>query len=802
MQYDRTHRKVSPARESVGSDLYTVVRYDPLAHTCDLTSASINQRGDLKEVPIACGFGGAWEFQSQHQPAVGSVNQQQWGNCARGARWGVAYPIQPGDLCRVMYAGESQSDPMITEFYRQQGDYGIPWVANQVLSSENDYTKNTPLDDDEPELRYDLLLPSGAWLRSLKSGSWVVATAPVDRPKAYIVLDANGTIKIKARSTEDYKVHLEFDPEKEEGRICIGSLEGGSHIEFKDGDITIKAKRNIKIQGQRVDGDIKPQKTPAVDALQSMTAAEVGTTPTREIAKLTNQAAGEAVINGALTPEPSKPGAVVVKPEKKDIISNLIANPAIDGAVRGKIGDLLTDPAGMVESALSGFKPGMGGLPMAAIADNLLQTLGANALSGNLGDITSALDFSKLTSELGIPSWIGEALNGQSLNLDSLLDRVPELLNLPDSPLLSELLKHAGDFAMQGANGIDAKALLESAIAGLPGEFDAFKERATGLLENLDTTPVATPKGENGQTDWLNTGAQRLGAHILRGNTMLGGRAKLFDLEQIKERLGGDAAAIANVEQAASQIENFFSNPHELIEFMPDEVAPHMETLAKLPQEVLGILKNFKPDQLAKFPEILRTVQESQLPGFSADAIEQAFESFNVGNFANLLEGQFGRANLIRDSVAVDIGHQAMSGLPPELSSIASTLANLPGGVQDLLKQLPQQLFSFLSKMPLGEAQKLLDNPASFVQGVDTDLLKTVFGSGFSKAAGVFDMKVSKIAKFNVIPKTSDSLRGLNEVTEFHLQTFGNPIEKYQEYGVLEMPDFWSAQPDGSSGEG
>lgn len=168
------------------SEWFTVVAYNPILNVCDLKPAAGSQRGFLSDVPIAC-WGGSWEQQKRQTPALPSVvDPGAWGAAARGPRWGVAYPVQLGDLAKVEYLGGSYNSPIITEFGGNPVEAGPAFVGAQLGES--------------PFNRYDLLLPSGAWLKSLGDGSWLIATGPVGSPAASIRLGADGSVTINAAS--------------------------------------------------------------------------------------------------------------------------------------------------------------------------------------------------------------------------------------------------------------------------------------------------------------------------------------------------------------------------------------------------------------------------------------------------------------------------------------------------------------------------------------------------------------------------------------------------------------------------
>jgi uncharacterized protein YidB (DUF937 family) len=397
--FDSNHRRVNPARESTGSDLYTVTGYDAIAQTCDLAPATINQRGTLANVPICCGFGGSWENQIGHRPAVQPANAEMWGNAPRGPRWGQSLPIQPGDVARVAYVAESMSDPVIVGFYRWRGDYGIPWVANQVLGKrDNPYTQQLPPDDGEVYGRYDLLLPTGAWTRSGQMGSWTMATAPVHLPKAWFALDASGKVRIRARSGEDYDMIFELDAEAKTARLAVGELDSSTHIEIKQDDIILRAKRDVLVFAEKFKVDLRKQDASTQTILAPLTRMrpEDIANP-QKMTELGTEAAGKLVLAG------HPPALAATELFKSPLLQGGVKNAMADIAVKG-------NPLG---SALSGFVDGMGN---DAIASQLTKVIGAQSLTGGLEEITSKLDLGKLSETLNIPSWVGKSVQSFAAN--------------------------------------------------------------------------------------------------------------------------------------------------------------------------------------------------------------------------------------------------------------------------------------------------------------------------------------------------------------------------------------------------
>lgn len=162
---------------------FSVVRYDPIKETCTLAPASQSQAGLLYDVPIAW-WGGSWQGQKRSPlKLTKEVSPAAWGASEQGPRWGLSLPVQQGDLAKVEWPEGNQSAPFITAFLR-----GVPGtVGPAFIGSEQ---------GESPHGRFDLLLPSGAWARSLNDGSWVLSTGPVGGPAASIRLGANGTITL------------------------------------------------------------------------------------------------------------------------------------------------------------------------------------------------------------------------------------------------------------------------------------------------------------------------------------------------------------------------------------------------------------------------------------------------------------------------------------------------------------------------------------------------------------------------------------------------------------------------------
>lgn len=771
-------RRSDSSRNMVEAETYTVSRYYPEFGTCDLIPATINQRGELSAVPIKVPFGGSWEASSVHQPQVYSGNGDGWGNASRGPRWGMNFPVQPGDLALVEYEGAAASDPVIVGFRFTRGNYTVAWTANQVLSKGNDYTENTAVDDDLVSDRFDLLLPSGAWLRSTQAGSWVMATAPVDRPNAFFTLHADGKIKAKARAGGDYTVHLEFDPEQAYGRVVLGSLEDGSYIEFKDGAITLKAQKGINLMGESIQGDARPQS--AGSAMDTLTSTPSTSVTDAELPDLVTRAAGEQVLQSVATTVPT-PGVVALTTQPLEsppitviqqysmaaaIASNLISNPAIDGALRGRIGDLLTNPQALMDKATEALS-GLQGLNPndLAIGDRLSSLLGANAIMGNLGTIASAADITSLPmiQELGIPSWVGEGIQQAIAGGSPLEVALNVLPGISDNELLDQVCRFAGAAALNGGTALDARAALETALGDLGSE---VQNRVEGLLKKLDITPLAIPRDLEGAQDFAQTAAQRLGRHLLRGNNMLGGAAQLFDRAQL-----GDNPTFARV---ASQLEQFAANPHTLLENVTPELAEHLPTLAQIPTELRGAIAAIPQDLIGRLPNL-------------------------ASGLLGRLEGQLNQKPIEFSETDCDVFEEPAqelltSSLPAWLDEemkLGSLLQSAPQAIQDLIQNLPEQLLQTLSTAVPDQFKALLDNPQAALDGLDTGMISGIFGGLTSASAGVFDVRVMRRAAFSILPQAAGAQPSLG-VQEFHPDTQATPIQRTQGYGVLNMPNLWS----------
>ena len=153
---------------------------------CSLQPSSGTPGGVLRDVPIACWWGGNWLKQAQHEPTLIATDVSNWPNLPHGPQWGESYPVQPGDWAEVVFVNDDRSTPIITAFTSQVGWWGVPDVARAI---------GEPTED-----RYDLLHPSGAWLRIQGDGTWVITTPAIDKPSCRININSSGEITIDAGS--------------------------------------------------------------------------------------------------------------------------------------------------------------------------------------------------------------------------------------------------------------------------------------------------------------------------------------------------------------------------------------------------------------------------------------------------------------------------------------------------------------------------------------------------------------------------------------------------------------------------
>lgn len=766
--YDSNHRRVKPSRESTGSDLYTVTSYDAIAQTCDLSPMTVNQRGKLMNVPICQAFGGAWERQIGHKPAVQPVDAELWGNAPRGPRWGVSLPIQPGDVARVAYVAESMSDPVITGFYRWGGNYGIPWVANQVLGKrDTHYSQQLPPDDGDVYGRYDLLLPTGAWTRSGNKGSWTMATAPVHLPKAWMALDASGKIRLRARSGDDeYDMIFELDAEAKTARLSVGPLNSSSHIEIKDGDIVLRAKRKVLVFAEEFKVELRKQDatTQSILApLARMNPADIADTD--KMLALGTEAAGKLVLSG-------HPPALAA--------AELFKSPLLQGDVKNKIADLALggNPLG---HALSGFVDGM---DTSAIASQLTKVIGAQSLTGSLEELTSKLDLGKLSETLNIPSWIGKEVQAiASANpLQSVLDIAG---GMQPREMITEAARHLGSNILDGADPAAAREAILGQINGLPGGLGNIIQKQ---LPKIGMFPF--PSGAD-----VPSVAQRLGAHILEGNDDIAGPARIFDSIDF-DSLGLGEGTLTQVKAIASQVERAFSQ-NEVPGLGEISQIPGLDKLIDVPKEIRGAIANLEPDLHTLLPKLAGLADVGKIPDLQnivgqLSGLGDPSKLFQ--NLEQLPQELLGQIEGLPKDLLPQL-ETLISGNPAEL---LKTFANseILGEMSGVLNKLPTDLLGKVHDLPEKLMGKLKDLKPEALAGLmgdpeaAIDQITSLFGGlGGLKDLGIFRVRSIRQRQLPALAKP---------LAEWEAQlpnvTTGAPaIERYQEYGTLDMPDFWGS---------
>jgi uncharacterized protein YidB (DUF937 family) len=764
--YDSNHRRVSPARESTGSDLYTVLAYDPIAQTCDIAPATMNQRGTMSAVPIHCAFGGAWENQVGHKPAVQATNSERWGNAPRGPRWGQSLPIQPGDVARVAYVAESMSDPVIVGFYRWRGDFGLPWVANQVLGKrDSPYNQQLPADDGDVADRYDLLLPSGAWMRSGNLGSWTMATAPVHLPKAWFALDASGKVRIRARSGEDYDMIFELDAEAKTARLAVGELDSSTHIEIKQDDIILRAKRDVLVFAEKFKVDLRKQDASTQTILAPLTRMrpEDIANP-QKMTELGTEAAGKLVLAG------HPPALAATELFKSPLLQVGVKNALADIAVKG-------NPLG---SALSGFVDGMGN---DAIASQLTKVIGAQSLTGGLEEITSKLDLGKLSETLNIPSWVGKSVQSFAANnpLQSVLGVTG---GMNPREMIAEVSRHLGSNILDGADPAAAREAILGQINNLPGGLGAIIQKN---LPKIGTLPFVSG------TD-VPTVAQRLGAHILEGNDDIAGPAKIFDGINF-DSLGLGADTLEQVKAIASQIERAFGQG-EIPNVTDMAGLPSLEKLVDVPNEIRGAIANLEPDLHTLLPDLAKLVDPSKIPDLQ-NIVGQASElladpSKVFQNLENLPEELLGQINGLPANLIPQV--ETLLKNPTDLlktfansevlGEMSQVMGQLP--INDLSKigDLPKQLMGQLKNLKPESLAALMGDPSAAI-----DQLSSLFGGlGGLKDLGIFRVRSIRQRQLPALAKPLAEWEAIAP----NVTTGAPPIERYKEYGTLDMPDYWS----------
>lgn len=219
-------------------DLYQVIAYFPESYTCNLAPATQNARGILRNVPIGCFWGGSWDAQQRYSPP--------FPNGARvGSRWGIGFPVQQGDYAVVRYL--DQTTAYIAAFLPGwRGVRGPAYQGQQI---------GEPIVD-----RFDLLHPSGSWVRILQDGTWKLTTP---ENTVTITIDAGGSVTVDAEKS----IHLNAKEgiEMTAKNIDFNASEGaswrsGGAIDFEGevhvtGSQDINSSRVMVIGGRDSDGD-------------------------------------------------------------------------------------------------------------------------------------------------------------------------------------------------------------------------------------------------------------------------------------------------------------------------------------------------------------------------------------------------------------------------------------------------------------------------------------------------------------------------------------------------------------------
>lgn len=250
--------------------LFRVRSYDPIFQRCDLDNFSQSQAGTKFAVPIGQLHGGVGLRNQKDYSAWGAASAQVEGVTIDGPRWGVALPIQVGDIAQVeLIDGEDT----IVCFFRQRGEAGPAVVALGLADSL--YRQSIPPEDLLAADRFDVLLPTGAWARANAAGGWTIATAPVDNPRAFAVLFPNGSVRVWGRtnSPDDYNLRLDMNPDGE--LFTLQTLSGNSvtatiSIEANTGrisivneaDVVLRSPQDFKIEvGGKVEIDCGQEST-------------------------------------------------------------------------------------------------------------------------------------------------------------------------------------------------------------------------------------------------------------------------------------------------------------------------------------------------------------------------------------------------------------------------------------------------------------------------------------------------------------------------------------------------------------
>ena len=790
---DMSDPSVNPAVGLHMPERFIVENFYPETGEVDLIPDTLTQRGRLSRVPVKAPFGGSWEAQQSVEEGVASFfSGESWGNSARGPRWGMHLPVEPGDIAIVQYMGGGQSDPVVTAFIRGNGDFTVAWTANQVLSEQNDYTDETPDDDGLLDGRFDLLLPSGAWLRSGFEGSWTIATPPVDRAKSFVSLHPNGRIVVKARAGEEYKIHLEFDPATETGRIVVGSLENGSVIEFKDGNISILPKKNLTLQGENITGHCRPSGiSVGTDALQENPSAAIND---RELPQQVNQAAGQQAMQSAVASQSPQPAVVAlttnpaeaiaietlaVLPPVDAIKAAMLSDSSIDGALRGRIGDLLADPEQLMAAAQGGFA---GELPNdLARGDRLTKLFGASTLNGDVdfGAIWGELDLGNLNiaQEIGIPTWEGTQLleqvrNGVGLptelslpGLDGSVSEFTLIEDMSDSDLLNAVCQVIGNHLLNGESPQFAHGALLENLDALGGDW--LERVRDEILPRLNAIPMRSPKNESGEKNLQGVASQRVGKFALQGNRMLGGKAWNLMGQDFLEKTGTSGNDYSQLSRCAVQLEQFAGAPHTLVDGadLPTSVRDNLGLINAIPPEIRQLISTLPTDLMEHLPQLAQG-QLGSLEGLFEANSDFPIPSGDACDVAGILT-------------------QATSFLPDwdmDERALGSILQLAPPEIQDMIAQFSPDLIQGLQGLDAEQLQGLMQNPGAIADGLDVGMVQSSFGGITSLLSGVFNMRVTRTANFTLLPQQAPP-QAPQGASTFTPQTNPVPIERTSGFG-------------------
>lgn len=400
--YHQTRREI-PKWDSLSIELAYVVDYNPETESCTLCLGGRHGGTYLYNVPIAVDFGGCYEVQQKmHQPCD-RAKPDQYGKVERGPRWGVSYPVQVGDTCVVGFVSGNESTPVILKFLRGWSDPGIGWVAKKVEREGEGF----PETDQQPAHRFDICLPSGGWLRCLSDSSWVVSTAPLNKPKALITLHANGDIDILAEGEIRIKAQKKI--------IGIGQ----TGIDFSTPEsITATAAKDIDITA----GDT-PRSQPLENPLTSPESLAQSLMGAANV-----QALAQALNNRDLLAVAQSLPQQFLKNAPLPINTNLFGSLDLDTFFSGAVGSLGSGNLGdFLESQIQSF----GNLAIAQdlltnLSEGQIQSLVQGLLNQNLQQLVEPL--TQLTGKGRVNIRAGNAITQRSTRQFNIATKLQETL--------------------------------------------------------------------------------------------------------------------------------------------------------------------------------------------------------------------------------------------------------------------------------------------------------------------------------------------------------------------------------------